>query len=76
MVLAAGDTFRAAAAEQLEEWARRSGADIVRGQDEKARPGTVLYNVRQGWFAPGLGPWVQGWVGMGQVSQQVVTGAH
>lgn len=32
VVLAAGDTFRAAAAEQLEEWARRSGADIVRAQ--------------------------------------------
>ena len=32
VVLAAGDTFRAAAAEQLEEWARRSGAEIVRAQ--------------------------------------------
>lgn len=45
VVLAAGDTFRAAAAEQLEEWARRSGADLVRAQDEKQRPGTVLYQV-------------------------------
>ncbi|PRW61059.1 cell division chloroplastic isoform B [Chlorella sorokiniana] len=43
VVLAAGDTFRAAAAEQLEEWARRSGAEIVRAQGEKARPDTVLY---------------------------------
>ncbi len=45
VVLAAGDTFRAAAAEQLEEWARRSGADLVRADSDKARPGTVLYNV-------------------------------
>jgi hypothetical protein len=30
VVLAAGDTFRAAAAEQLEQWAQRTGADIVR----------------------------------------------
>ncbi|GAB4814922.1 hypothetical protein N2152v2_001968 [Parachlorella kessleri] len=44
VVLAAGDTFRAAAAEQLEEWARRSGADLVRADSDKARPGTVLYN--------------------------------
>ena len=41
--LAAGDTFRAAAAEQLEEWARRSGAGIVRAPSEKTRPDTVLY---------------------------------
>ena len=32
VVLAAGDTFRAAAIEQLEVWAERSGADIVRAQ--------------------------------------------
>ena len=43
VVLAAGDTFRAAAAEQLEEWARRSGAQIVRGESDKARPDTVLF---------------------------------
>lgn len=47
MVLGAGDTFRAAAAEQLDQWAQRSGAEIVRAQDEKARPGTVLYQVRR-----------------------------
>ncbi|HEY3781175.1 MAG TPA: signal recognition particle-docking protein FtsY [Fimbriimonadaceae bacterium] len=34
-ILAAGDTFRAAAIEQLEIWAKRSGADIV-----KAQPGS------------------------------------
>lgn len=43
VVLAAGDTFRAAAAEQLEEWARRSKAEIIRAPDEKTRPDTVLY---------------------------------
>ena len=31
VVMAAGDTFRAAAAEQLETWAERAGADLVRG---------------------------------------------
>lgn len=43
VVLAAGDTFRAAAAEQLEEWARRAGAQIVRADSDKVRPDTVLY---------------------------------
>jgi len=33
VVMAAGDTFRAAAAEQLFTWAERSGADFVRGDD-------------------------------------------
>jgi len=32
VVLAAADTFRAAAIEQLEEWGRRLGADVVKGQ--------------------------------------------
>ena len=31
--MAAGDTFRAAAAEQLAMWAERTGADIVRGAE-------------------------------------------
>ena len=43
VVLAAGDTFRAAAAEQLGEWARRAGAELVRGESDKARPDTVLF---------------------------------
>ncbi|PSC73424.1 cell division chloroplastic [Micractinium conductrix] len=43
VVLAAGDTFRAAAAEQLEEWARRSGAEIVRADSDKTRPDTLLF---------------------------------
>ena len=39
----AGDTFRAAAADQLEIWAQRSGADIVR-QHEGADPASVVYD--------------------------------
>jgi fused signal recognition particle receptor len=43
VLLAAGDTFRAAAAEQLEVWANRVGAAIVRGQ-EGADPSSVIFN--------------------------------
>jgi fused signal recognition particle receptor len=43
VVLAAGDTFRAAAAEQLGEWARRSNAELVRAESDKTRPDTVMY---------------------------------
>jgi fused signal recognition particle receptor len=43
VVLAAGDTFRAAAADQLEEWAKRTGADIVRA-GEGADPGSVVHD--------------------------------
>lgn len=43
VVLAAGDTFRAAAADQLEEWAKRTGADIVRS-NEGADPGSVVHD--------------------------------
>ena len=43
VVLAAGDTYRAAAAEQLAEWAERAGADLVRGE-EGADPGAVAYD--------------------------------
>ncbi len=43
VVLAAGDTFRAAAAEQLQQWADRTGADIVRA-DEGADPGSVVHD--------------------------------
>jgi signal recognition particle GTPase len=41
VLLAPGDTFRAAAAEQLAEWARRSGAKIGTFK-EGGRPGGVL----------------------------------
>jgi fused signal recognition particle receptor len=43
VVLAAGDTYRAAASEQLAEWARRAGADLVRGE-EGADPGAVAFD--------------------------------
>ena len=43
MLLAAGDTFRAAAAEQLTTWAERSGAEIVRGA-EGGDPSSVIFD--------------------------------
>ena len=43
VLLAAGDTFRAAAADQLEIWAQRSGAAIVR-QHEGADPAAVVFD--------------------------------
>ncbi len=43
VMLVAGDTFRAAAADQLEIWAGRAGADIVR-QHEGADPASVVYD--------------------------------
>ena len=43
VTLVAGDTFRAAAADQLEIWAQRSGADIVR-QHEGADPASVVFD--------------------------------
>ncbi|HIV23100.1 MAG TPA: signal recognition particle-docking protein FtsY [Candidatus Merdiplasma excrementigallinarum] len=43
VVLAAADTFRAAAGEQLSEWARRAGVDMIGGQ-EGSDPGSVVYD--------------------------------
>ena len=43
VLLAAGDTFRAAAAEQLDAWAQRSGADLVRGA-EGSDPAAVVFD--------------------------------
>ena len=43
VLLAAGDTFRAAAAEQLTAWAERSGVDVVRGA-EGADPSSVIFD--------------------------------
>ncbi len=42
-LMAAGDTFRAAAAEQLTTWAGRSGAEIVRG-NEGGDPSSVIFD--------------------------------
>ena len=41
VLIAAGDTFRAAAEEQADIWSKRSGADIVRR--DKADPASVVY---------------------------------
>ncbi len=43
IVLAAADTFRAAAAEQLGVWAQRTGVDVIRGQ-EGADPGSIVFD--------------------------------
>ena len=43
VLLVAGDTFRAAAADQLEVWAGRAGASIVR-QNEGADPASVVFD--------------------------------
>jgi fused signal recognition particle receptor len=43
VLIAAGDTFRAAAAEQLELWAERAGCEIVRGE-AGSDPGAVIFD--------------------------------
>ncbi|MBQ7328590.1 MAG: signal recognition particle-docking protein FtsY [Oscillospiraceae bacterium] len=52
VLLVAGDTFRAAAADQLEIWAERSGSGIVR-QNEGADPASVVYDGIQSAKAKG-----------------------
>jgi fused signal recognition particle receptor len=46
VLIGAGDTFRAAAVEQLEEWARRADTDFVRGAPD-ADPGAVAFDAVQ-----------------------------
>ena len=53
VLLCAGDTFRAAAADQLEIWAGRAGCEIVR-QHEGADPGAVLFDALQAAKARGV----------------------
>lgn len=43
VVIAGADTFRAAAGDQLKEWANRSGVDMI-GGSEGADPGSVVYD--------------------------------
>jgi len=43
VVLAAADTFRAAAGNQLQEWANRAGVDMIGGQDG-SDPGAVVFD--------------------------------
>ena len=46
LLLAAGDTFRAAAVTQLEVWGRRVGCEVVKGKD-RADPGSVIFDAIQ-----------------------------
>jgi fused signal recognition particle receptor len=46
VLMAAGDTFRAAAGEQLQTWAERSGAEIIRGA-EGSDPSSVIFDAVQ-----------------------------
>ncbi|MEM9660556.1 MAG: signal recognition particle-docking protein FtsY, partial [Planctomycetota bacterium] len=53
VLLGAGDTFRAAAVEQLTIWAKRIGAQIVTGA-EKAHPASVAYRAVEQSIADGV----------------------
>jgi fused signal recognition particle receptor len=53
VLMAAGDTFRAAAAEQLTTWAERSGAEIVRG-NEGGDPSAVIFDAIERAGARGI----------------------
>ncbi len=53
VMLVAGDTFRAAAGEQLEIWAKRSQAEIIR-QKEGSDPSAVVYDALQAARARGI----------------------
>jgi fused signal recognition particle receptor len=52
VLVAAGDTYRAAAVDQLAVWAQRAGADIVRGP-EGGDPGAVVFDALQAAKARG-----------------------
>jgi fused signal recognition particle receptor len=52
VVMAAGDTFRAAAAEQLGTWAERSGAQLVRGA-EGGDPSAIIFDAIESAAAKG-----------------------
>jgi fused signal recognition particle receptor len=52
-LLVAADTFRAAAAEQLERWAERAGVEIVRGRDGED-PSSVIHNALSAALARGV----------------------
>lgn len=52
VIVAAGDTFRAAAADQLASWAERAGVEIVRG-NEGGDPGAVIFDAVQHAAAAG-----------------------
>lgn len=48
VLMAAGDTFRAAAGEQLEVWAQRTGSEIVMAEGPKPRPAAGMTTGRIG----------------------------
>ena len=54
VVIAAGDTFRAAAVEQLQEWGRRAGCPVV-SQGAGADPWTGQGAQGGGWDTPSAG---------------------
>ena len=53
VLLAAADTFRAAAVEQLEEWGRRAGAEVIR-QGAGADPAAVVFDAVKAATARGV----------------------
>lgn len=54
VLLGAADTFRAAAADQLEIWAERNGADIVRSRSDGADPAAVAFDTVEAGVARGV----------------------
>jgi fused signal recognition particle receptor len=54
VLLGAGDTFRAAAADQLEIWAKRNGAEIVRQHKDNADPAAVAFDTCSAALARGV----------------------
>jgi fused signal recognition particle receptor len=52
VILAAGDTFRAAAVLQLEVWGKRVGCEVVKGKD-RADPGAVIFDAVKKGIAEG-----------------------
>ena len=75
VLLAAGDTFRAAAAEQLQLWAGRSGVAVHAATREKARPDNVLYEAVSK-VSPVLVAWqCSAGSGLVHISQGLTSGA-
>ena len=48
VILGAGDTFRAAAVEQLEEWGKRAGVPVVRGKDGSDPSAVIFEAIKRG----------------------------
>lgn len=52
--MAAGDTFRAAASDQLEIWAERTGCEIVVAEGDKAKAATGKNNNTAVWLSSSI----------------------